>query len=87
MLPALSLVAGVLVALASPWDAWVFVVPMLAAIVVATVAWAYGWTRVTTAALIAGFAACGAANAAQARERALIQRFAACSMPSTGASR
>ncbi|HZI81875.1 MAG TPA: DNA internalization-related competence protein ComEC/Rec2 [Vicinamibacterales bacterium] len=71
VIPALSLVAGILVALASPWDAWVFLVPMLAAIVVATVAWSYNWPRVTTAALIAGFAACGAASGAQARERAL----------------
>ena len=44
---------------------------MLAAAALAVAAWARGWPRATTATLIAAFAACGAANAANARERAL----------------
>ncbi len=44
---------------------------MAAAALLAVVAWARAWTPAATIALVAGFAACGAANAAHARDRAL----------------
>ena len=71
VLPAISLIAGTLAGLAAPWGGRVFLVPMAAAALLAGVAWARGWTRAATMALIAGFAASGAANAAHARDRAL----------------
>ena len=71
VLPALSLIAGTLAGLAEPWGARVFVAPMAAAVLFGGLAWARHWSWATTMALIAGFAACGAANAAHARDRAL----------------
>ena len=71
IVPALSLIAGVITGLFMPWGAPAFLVPMVGAGVLGTVAWARGWTWPTNAALVAGFVACGAANAAHARERAL----------------
>ena len=71
VLPALSLIAGVLAGLAAPWGARMFLVPMAAAALVAVVGWARKWNGATTIALVAGFAASGAANAAHARDRAL----------------
>jgi competence protein ComEC len=71
LVPALSLIAGVLAGVFGPWGPGVFLVPMIAAGVLGAVAWARGWTWPTNVALVAGFVACGAANAAHARERAL----------------
>ena len=71
IVPALSLIAGVLAGVLLPWGARAFLVPMVAAGVLGAVAWARGWRWPTNAALVAGFVACGAANAAHARERAL----------------
>jgi competence protein ComEC len=71
ILPALALVGGVLAGLAAPWDAWTYLVPLVAVCGLAAVSWTRGRTRVTTGALVLGFAACGAANASHARERAL----------------
>jgi competence protein ComEC len=71
VLPALSLVVGVLVGLSTPWGPRAYLQPLGAALVLSLVAWWCAWPRTATAALIAGFAACGAANAAHARERAI----------------
>ena len=70
LLPALSLVAGVLAGLALPST------PLLLAVaagapVIAAAAYLLGWMRATTVAIVAGFAACGALNAAHARDTAL----------------
>src|SRR5688572_12603855 len=71
VLPALSIVLGVLAGLLTDCEPRVFVAPIVAAVFLAALAWAREWTRVTTGALVVGFAACGAANAAFSRERAL----------------
>ena len=92
VLPALSLVAGVLLGVAAPWSArpWLACAP--AALGVAIVAWRRGWSRLASAALTAGFVACGAANAAHARDqaldtplrRALDAEFGGFALPSLG---
>ena len=70
LLPALALVAGVLAGLALPPTPLPLVVAA-AALVTAAAAYLLGWTGATTVALVAGFAACGALNAAHARDSAL----------------
>jgi competence protein ComEC len=71
LLPALSLVAGVVAGLAWPWTSGALLVPAVALLLLAAVGYVRGWRHVTVAALVAGFAACGAANAAHARDQAL----------------
>jgi competence protein ComEC len=71
ILPALSLVAGVLVGLAAPTDGGPWLLLAATALVVAAVAWWRTGTWMVVPSVVAGFAACGAANAAHARERAL----------------
>jgi len=71
VLPALSLVAGVLAGLAAPWSVrpWLWLAAV--ALAVAAAGWLRGWNRLTTGAIVAGFAVCGAGGASHARDRAL----------------
>jgi len=71
ILPALSLAAGVLAGLAAPWSARSWLGLAAAALGVAVAGWVRGWNRLTTGAVVAGFAACGAAGASHARDRAI----------------
>jgi competence protein ComEC len=67
----LSLVAGVLLGLAVPWSAWPWLACAPVALGAAAAAWLGGRGVLASAALVAGFVACGAANAAHARDRAI----------------
>jgi competence protein ComEC len=70
-LPALSLVAGVLTGLAVPWNATPWLLCAAITLGVALLGWARGGSGLASAALAVGFAMCGAANAAHARDQAL----------------
>ena len=71
LLPASSLLAGALAGLAWPWAPRLLLMAMAVSAAAAGMAYVCGWTRVAVVALVAGFAACGAANAADARDRAI----------------
>ena len=71
ILPALSLATGVLAGLAAPWSARSWLGLAAAALGVAVAGWVRGWNRLTTGAVVAGFAACGAAGASHARDGAI----------------
>jgi competence protein ComEC len=70
-LPALSLVAGVLAGLAGPWNATPWLLCAGITLGVALLGWVRGRSGLASAALAVGFAMCGAANAAHARDQAL----------------
>jgi competence protein ComEC len=70
-LPALSLVVGVLLGLAVPWSATPWLACGAVTLGVAMLGWLRGRAPVASVALIAGFSACGAANAAHARDQAI----------------
>ena len=71
LLPASSLLAGALAGLAWPWAPRLLLMAMAMSAAAAGMAYVFGWTRAAVVALVAGFAACGAANAAGARDRAI----------------
>jgi competence protein ComEC len=71
LLPAFSLIAGVGVGLVWPWTPRPLLVAIAMAILLAVIAYARRWSRVTVAAVIVGLAACSAVNAGRARDAAL----------------
>jgi competence protein ComEC len=71
LLPTLALCVGVACGLGMPWSARAAMAAAVAWTLLAAVAWRRQWPWVTTAALVGGFAACGAASAAQARDAAV----------------
>jgi len=70
LLPAVSLALGVAVGLVAPWPR-AFVSALALAALVAAAGWLRRWPRVTTVALVIGFASGGAAIATQAADAAL----------------
>ncbi|HEV8398127.1 MAG TPA: DNA internalization-related competence protein ComEC/Rec2 [Vicinamibacterales bacterium] len=70
LLPALSLSLGVAVGLVATWPR-AFISTLALAVLIAVAAWVRRWPRVTTAALVVGFASGGAAIATRAADAAL----------------
>lgn len=71
LLPALSLVAGVLAGLGWPWSSRPLQTVVALSVAASSVAYVRGWTWIAAGALVTGFAACGALNGAFVRSAAI----------------